>query len=158
MVCSTRARSSAEPSARRTEAGSRPQLVRPLAPRAQARGRGILALQWWVLWSLLAGLFALNSPSPCSSCVAHRGVASSITSVTVLTWTMVGRSSPTASPPRSSARPATSTGTGRLYLFGLLRAMVSALLTALAHNVDMLLSRERSTVYRVPRRAPRRAP
>ena len=61
------------------------------------------------------------------------------TSVTVLTWTMVGPLLAYGLAAPILGKTGDIYGHRRLYLFGLLGAMVSALLTALAHNVDMLL-------------------
>jgi len=43
-----------------TEAGSDLNWFKLLTARAQERASKSSAYQWWVLWSLLAGLFALN--------------------------------------------------------------------------------------------------
>ena len=107
--------------------------------RVQARAEGSSRYQWWVLWSLLAGLFALNFTFTVFI-VALPTVATQFhTSVTVLTWTMVGPLLAYGLAAPILGKTGDIYGHRRLYLFGLLGAMVSALLTALAHNVDMLL-------------------
>ena len=47
-----------------SEAGSDLNWLLLLRHRAQARAEGSSRYQWWVLWSLLAGLFALNFTLP----------------------------------------------------------------------------------------------
>ena len=122
-----------------TEAGSDLNWFALLRHRAQARAEGSSRYQWWVLWSLLAGLFALNFTFTVFI-VALPTVASQFhTSVTVLTWTMVGPLLAYGLAAPILGKTGDIYGHRRLYLFGLLGAMVSALLTALAHNVDMLL-------------------
>ncbi len=92
-----------------------------------------------MLWSLLAGLFALNFTFTVFI-VALPTVATQFhTSVTVLTWTMVGPLLAYGLAAPVLGKTGDVYGHRRLYLFGLIGAMVSAILTALAHNVDMLL-------------------
>jgi multidrug resistance protein len=122
-----------------SEAGSDLNWFLLLRHRVQARAEGSSRYQWWVLWSLLAGLFALNFTFTVFI-VALPSVASQFhTTVTVLTWTMVGPLLAYGLAAPILGKTGDIYGHRRLYLFGLLGAMVSALLTALAHNVDMLL-------------------
>ena len=124
----------------RHRGGQRPQLVLAAAPtRVQARAEGSSRYQWWVLWSLLAGLFALNFTFTVFIVALPTVAAQFHTSVTVLTWTMVGPLLAYGLAAPILGKTGDIFGHRRLYLFGLLGAMVSALLTALAHNVDMLL-------------------
>ena len=92
-----------------------------------------------MLWSLLAGLFALNFTFTVFIVALPTVAAQFHTSVTVLTWTMVGPLLAYGLAAPILGKTGDIYGHRRLYLFGLLGAMVSALLTALAHNVDMLL-------------------
>ncbi len=122
-----------------SEAGSDLNWLLLLRYRAQARAEGSSRYQWWVLWSLLAGLFALNFTFTVFIVALPNVAAQFHTSVTVLTWTMVGPLLAYGLAAPILGKTGDIYGHRRLYLFGLLGAMVSALLTALAHNVDMLL-------------------
>ncbi len=122
-----------------SEAGSDLNWFSLLRARVQARAEGSSRYQWWVLWSLLAGLFALNFTFTVFI-VALPTVAHQFhTSVTVLTWTMVGPLLAYGLAAPILGKTGDIYGHRRLYLFGLLGAMVSAGLTAVSHNVDMLL-------------------
>ncbi|MBW4079599.1 MAG: MFS transporter, partial [Acidobacteria bacterium] len=122
-----------------TEAGSDLNWILLLRARVQARAEGSSRYPWWVLWSLLAGLFALNFTFTVFI-VALPTVATEFhTSVTVLTWTMVGPLLAYGLAAPILGKTGDIYGHRRLYLFGLAGAMVSAILTALSHNVDMLL-------------------
>ena len=121
------------------EAGSDLNWLMMLRHRVQARAEGSSRYEWWVLWSLLAGLFALNFTFTVFI-VALPSVASQFhTSVTVLTWTMVGPLLAYGLAAPILGKTGDIYGHRRLYLFGLIGAMLSAILTATAHNVDMLL-------------------
>ncbi len=121
------------------EAGSDLNWFSLLRHRVQARAESSSRYQWWVLWSLLAGLFALNFTFTVFI-VALPSVAQQFhTSVTVLTWTMVGPLLAYGLAAPILGKTGDIFGHRRLYLFGLAGAMVSAVLTALAHNVAMLL-------------------
>lgn len=122
-----------------TEAGSDLNWIMLIRARVQARAEGSSRYPWWVLWSLLAGLFALNFTFTVFI-VALPTVATQFhTSVTVLTWTMVGPLLAYGLAAPILGKTGDIYGHRRLYLFGLVGAMVSAILTALSHNVDMLL-------------------
>jgi len=121
------------------EAGSDLNWLWLLRRRVQARAEGSARYEWWVLWSLLAGLFALNFTFTVFI-VALPTVATQFhTSVNVLTWTMVGPLLAYGLAAPILGKTGDIFGHRRLYLFGLVGAMVSAVLTALSHNVDMLL-------------------
>ena len=122
-----------------SEAGSDLNWFLLLRERVQDRAAASSRYPWWVLWSLLAGLFALNFTFTVFI-VALPTVATQIhTSVTVLTWTMVGPLLAYGLAAPMLGKTGDIYGHRRLYLFGLIGAMVSAILTALSHNVDMLL-------------------
>ena len=121
------------------EAGSDLNWVLLLRARVQARAEGSSRYQWWVLWSLLAGLFALNFTFTVFI-VALPTVATQFhTSVTVLTWTMVGPLLAYGLAAPLLGKTGDIFGHRRLYLFGLFGAVISAALTAMSHNVGMLL-------------------
>ena len=122
-----------------SEAGSDLNWVMLLRQRVQDRAQGSSRYQWWVLWALLAGLFALNFTFTVFI-VALPTVATQFhTSVTVLTWTMIGPLLAYGLAAPILGKTGDIFGHRRLYLFGLVGGMVSAILTALSHNVDMLL-------------------
>lgn len=122
-----------------SEAGSDLNWFLLLRQRVQDKAAASSKYPWWVLWSLLAGLFALNFTFTVFI-VALPTVATQFhTSVTVLTWTMVGPLLAYGLAAPILGKTGDIFGHRRLYLFGLLGAMVSAVLTALSHNVDMLL-------------------
>lgn len=122
-----------------TEAGSDLNWILLLRARVQAKAARSSRYQWWVLCSLLSGLFALNFTFTVFI-VALPTVATQFhTNVTVLTWTMVGPLLAYGLAAPILGKTGDIYGHRRLYLFGLVGAMVSALLTALSHNVDMLL-------------------
>jgi multidrug resistance protein len=122
-----------------TEAGSDLNWIMLLRARVQARAEGSSRYQWWVLWSLLAGLFALNFTFTVFIVALPTVAMQFHTSVTVLTWTMVGPLLAYGLAAPILGKTGDIYGHRRLYLFGLIGAMVSAILTALSHNVDMLL-------------------
>ncbi len=122
-----------------SEAGSDLNWFSLLRQRVQLRAAASSRYSWWVLWSLLAGLFALNFTFTVFI-VALPTVASQFhSSVSVLTWTMVGPLLAYGLAAPLLGKTGDIYGHRRLYLIGLAGAMVSALLTALSHNVDMLL-------------------
>ena len=121
------------------EAGSDLNWMWLLRARVQAHAAQSSRYQWWVLWSLLAGLFALNFTFTVFI-VALPTVATQFHSnVTVLTWTMVGPLLAYGLAAPVLGKTGDIFGHRRLYLFGLLGAMMSAVLTALSHDVGMLL-------------------
>ena len=122
-----------------SEAGSDLNWFFLLRQRVQDRAAGSSHYAWWVLWSLLAGLFALNFTFTVFIVALPTVAGEFHTSVTVLTWTMVGPLLAYGLAAPILGKTGDIYGHRRLYLFGLLGAMVSAVLTALAVNVDMLL-------------------
>ena len=122
-----------------SEAASDLNWIMLLRAKVQARAEGSSRYPWWVLCSLLAGLLALNFTFTIFT-VDLSTVANQLhTSVTVLSWTMVGPLLAYGLAAPILGKTGDIFGHRRLYLFGLIGAMVSAILTALSHNVDMLL-------------------
>jgi len=122
-----------------TEAGSDLNWFMMLRERVQEHAAKSSKYSWWVLWSLLAGLFALNFTFTVFI-VALPSVASEFhTSISVLSWTMIGPLLAYGLAAPLLGKTGDIFGHRRLYLFGLIGAMVSAVLTALSHNVVMLL-------------------
>lgn len=122
-----------------TEAGSDLNWLLLVRERVQNRAASSTRYPWWVLWSLLAGLFALNFTFTVFIVALPSVAAQFNTSITVLTWTMIGPLLAYGLAAPLLGKAGDIFGHRRLYLFGLAGAVVSALLTALAHNVDMLL-------------------
>lgn len=122
-----------------SEAGSDLNWFLLLRQRVQDKAAASSRYPWWVLWSLLAGLFALNFTFTVFIVALPSVAAQFHTSVTVLTWTMVGPLLAYGLAAPILGKTGDIFGHRRLYLFGLVGAMVSAILTALSHNVDMLL-------------------
>jgi MFS family permease len=121
------------------EAGSDLSWFMLLRRRVQDHAVASPRYPWWVLWALLVGLFSLNFTFTVFI-VALPTVATQFhTSVTVLTWTMVGPLLAYGLAAPILGKTGDIFGHRRLYLFGLLGAMVAALLTALSHDVAMLL-------------------
>ena len=96
--------------------------------------------QWWVLRSLLAGLLALNFTFTAFNIVLIKVSHEFHSSTTVLGWTLTGPLLAFGLAAPIFGRASDVFGHRRLYLFGLLGAMVSAVLTALAMNTTMLLA------------------
>lgn len=121
------------------EAGSDLNWLALVRQRVQDHAARSPRYPWWVLWSLLAGLFALNFTFTVFV-VALPSVASQLhSSVTVLTWTMVGPLLAYGLAAPLLGKTGDVYGHRRLYLVGLVGAMLSAILTALSHDVGMLL-------------------
>jgi len=121
------------------EAGSDLNWFLLLHQRVQRRAAGSPRYSWWMLWSLLAGLFALNFTFTVFIVALPKVAGEFHTSVTVLTWTMVGPLLAYGLAAPVLGKTGDVFGHRRLYLVGLAGAMVSAILTALAANVGMLL-------------------
>ena len=121
------------------EAGSDLNWFMMLHHRVQRRAAGSPRYSWWMLWSLLAGLFALNFTFTVFIVALPRVAGQFHTTVTVLTWTMVGPLLAYGLAAPVLGKAGDVFGHRRLYLIGLAGAMVAALLTALAANVGMLL-------------------
>lgn len=121
------------------EASSDLNWILLLRQRVQHRAARSSRFQWWVLWSLLAGLLALNFTFTVFVVALPTVAGQFHTSITVLTWTMVGPLLAYGLAAPILGKTGDIFGHRRLYLIGLASAMISAVLTALAVNVDMLL-------------------
>jgi len=121
------------------EASSELNWFQMLSVRVQSRAEGSSRYPWWVLWSLLAGLLALNFTFTVFIVALPRVAGEFHTTTTVLTWTMVGPLLAYGLAAPILGKAGDIFGHRRLYLFGLAGAMVSAVLTALSSNVIMLL-------------------
>jgi len=104
--------------------------------RAEASGRR----QWFVLWALLAGLLALNFTFTVFVVALPRVATELHSSITVLTWTMIGPLLAYGLAAPLFGKVGDVFGHRRLYLFGLAGAMVSATLTALAPTAGFLIA------------------
>ena len=96
--------------------------------------------QWWVLRSLLAGLLALNFTFTVFNIVLLKVSNDFHTSTTVLGWTLTGPLLAFGLAAPIFGRASDVFGHRRLYLFGLMGAMVSAVLTSFAVNAPMLIA------------------
>jgi EmrB/QacA subfamily drug resistance transporter len=110
-----------------------------LRSKAQDRATSSDRYPWWVLSALLAGLLALNITFTVFIVALPKVAGEFHTSITVLTWTMTGPLLAYGLAAPLLGKAGDIFGHRRLYLFGLAGAMVSAVLTALAPNVVMLL-------------------
>ena len=110
-----------------------------LRRRVQQRATASPRYQWWVLWALLAGLLSLNITFTVFV-VALPTVAHQLhTNISVLTWAVTGPLLAFGLAAPIFGKAGDLFGHRRLYLLGLSGAMVSAVLTALAPNVGILL-------------------
>jgi MFS family permease len=113
--------------------------IRLLRHRVQKRAAGSSRHEWWVMWSLLAGLLALNFTFTVFNLTLTTVAGQFHTSITVLTWTLTGPLLAYGIAAPVFGRIGDIFGHRRLYLFGLIGAMVSAILTALAPDTALLL-------------------
>ncbi len=121
------------------EAGSDLSWFVLLQRRVQGHALASPRYPWWVLVALLGGLFALNFTLTVFV-VALPTVATQFhTSVSVLTWTMVGPLLAYGLAAPILGKTGDIFGHRRLYLLGLAGAMVAAVLTAVSHDVATLL-------------------
>ncbi len=123
-----------------TEASSDLPWFALLRHRVGTRAAESPRYQWWVLRSLLAGLLALNFTFTAFNIVLIKVSHEFHSSTTVLGWTLTGPLLAFGLAAPIFGRASDVFGHRRLYLFGLLGAMVSAVLTALAVNTPMLLA------------------
>jgi MFS family permease len=110
-----------------------------LRHRVQRRALGSSKYEWWVLWSLLSGLLALNFTFTVFNVDLHNLSNEFHTSYQTLSWTTVGPLLAYGLAAPFFGKVGDIFGHRRLYLFGLAGAMVSAILTALAPSVGMLI-------------------
>jgi MFS family permease len=122
-----------------SEAGSDLNWLYLLRHRVQRRAMGSSRYEWWVLWSLLAGLLALNFTFTVFNVVLSQVASQFHTSVVTLSWTMTGPLLAYGLAAPFFGKIGDIFGHRRLYLFGLAGAMVSAVLTALAPDTAMLI-------------------
>ena len=73
-----------------SEASSDLNWIYLLRHRVQRRALGSSRYEWWVLWSLLAGLLALNFTFTVFNVVLTKVALQFHTSVVTLSWTMIG--------------------------------------------------------------------
>ena len=121
------------------EAGSDLNWFKMVRHRVQSRAATSSKYPWWVLWSLLAGLLALNFTFTVFIVDLPDVAKEFHTTQGVLTWTMVGPLLANGLAAPIFGKAGDILGHRRLYLFGLAGAAVSAILTALAPNVVLLL-------------------
>lgn len=123
-----------------SEAGSELNWIALLTSRVQQRALSSDRHRWWVLGSLLAGLLALNFTFTVFIVALPRVAHEFGTSLTTLTWTMIGPLLAYGLAAPLFGKVGDVFGHRRLYLVGLTGAMVSALLTALAPTAGLLIA------------------
>lgn len=123
-----------------SEAGSDLNWFLLVRQRVRDRAASSSRYPWWVLWSLLAGLLALNFTFTVFIVALPTVAGQFHTSVTVLTWTMIGPLLAYGLAAPILGKTGDIWGHRRLYLIGLASAALTAILTALAANVGMLLA------------------
>jgi MFS family permease len=123
-----------------SEAGSELNWIALLTSRVQLRALSSDRHRWWVLGSLLAGLLALNFTFTVFIVALPRVAHEFGTSLTTLTWTMIGPLLAYGLAAPLFGKVGDVFGHRRLYLLGLAGAMVSALLTALAPTAGLLIA------------------
>ncbi len=123
-----------------SEASSELNWVALLTSRVQLRALSSDRHRWWVLSSLLAGLLALNFTFTVFIVALPRVAHEFGTSLTVLTWTMIGPLLAYGLAAPLFGKFGDVFGHRRLYLLGLAGAMVSALATALAPTAGLLIA------------------
>ncbi len=123
-----------------SEAASDLNWIALLTSRVQQRALSSDRHRWWVLGSLLAGLLALNFTFTVFIVALPRVAHEFGTSLTVLTWTMIGPLLAYGLAAPLFGKFGDVFGHRRLYLLGLAGAMVSALLTALAPTAGLLIA------------------
>ena len=121
------------------EAGSDLNWLKMIRHRMQTKVAVSSKYQWWVLWSLLAGLLALNFTFTVFIVDLPQVAKEFHTTKGILTWTMVGPLLANGLAAPIFGKAGDILGHRRLYLFGLGGAAVSAILTALAPTVITLL-------------------
>jgi len=111
-----------------------------LRHRVQTRATNSPRFRWWVLISLLAGLFALNFTFTVFVVALPTVAAEFHTQVSVLTWVSTGPLLAFGLAAPLFGRVGDLFGHRRLYLWGLAGAMVSAVLTATAIGAGELIA------------------
>jgi MFS family permease len=122
-----------------SEAGSDLNWFALLTTRVQRRAVASGRHRWWVLSALLAGLLALNFTFTVFIVALPRVAHEFNTSSTVLTWTIIGPLLAYGLAAPLFGKVGDVFGHRRLYLAGLLGAMVSAVLTAIAPTAGILI-------------------
>ncbi|HEY8080652.1 MAG TPA: MFS transporter [Acidimicrobiales bacterium] len=122
-----------------SEASSELNWMALLRTRVQRRALESGNHRWWVLGALLSGLFALNFTFTVFIVALPRVAHEFGTSITVLTWTMIGPLLAYGLAAPLFGKVGDVFGHRRLYLIGLAGAMVSAIMTALAPSAGLLI-------------------
>ncbi len=110
-----------------------------LRHRVQKRATGSPRYPWWVLWSLLAGLFSLNFTFTVFNIIFNQVARELHTTPSVMLWTSIGPILAYGLAAPIFGKFGDIFGHRRLYLMGLVGALISAVATALAPNVALLI-------------------
>jgi MFS family permease len=108
--------------------------------RMHHRVRGSSRYQWWVLWTVLAGLLSVNITFTVFVVALPQVARQLHTSVSTLTWTSTGPLLAFGIAAPVLGKLGDLGGYRRLYLWGLLGAAVCVVLTASAPNAGVLIA------------------
>jgi MFS family permease len=122
-----------------SEASSDLNWIKMLRHRVQKRATGSARYPWWVLWSLLAGLLSLNFTFTVFNIIFGQVAKQLHTTQPVMLWTSIGPILAYGVAAPVFGKLGDIFGHRRLYLMGLSGALLSAVATALAPNVGMLI-------------------
>lgn len=115
----------------------------PWPARVRARVAGRIErsprYRWWVLWTVLAGLFSVNVTFTVFAVALPRVAAELGTTANTLTWVITGPMIAFGVAAPSLGRAGDIWGHKRLYLAGMVGAMVCAALSAVAWNAGSLI-------------------
>ncbi|MBW3537449.1 MAG: MFS transporter [Actinobacteria bacterium] len=109
---------------------------RKIERRARKHGK----FQWWVLWTALGGLFAVNVTFTIFAVALPRLARELDTSINVMTWTITGPLLAFGVFAPALGRAGDVFGHRRLFLFGLCGELLATAASALAPNVGALIA------------------
>ena len=108
--------------------------------RVEKRARKHGRFQWWVLWTALGGLFAVNVNFTIFAVALPRLARELDTTINVVTWTITAPLLAFGVVAPAIGRAGDVFGHRRLFLFGLCGELVATLASALAPNVGALIA------------------
>ena len=111
-----------------------------LRRRVTERVLGSDRLRWWVLWTVLAGLFSVNVTFTIFAVALPRLARELDTSENAITWVITGPLLAYGVVAPALGRLGDVWGHKRLYLVGMAGALISAVLSALAWNAGSLIA------------------
>jgi EmrB/QacA subfamily drug resistance transporter len=111
-----------------------------LRDRLKRRAHGSERFRWWVLWTVLAGLFSVNATFTIFAVALPRIAGEFHTSTNTLIWVITGPMLAYGIVAPVLGKAGDLYGHRRLYLFGLIGAMVCAALSAIAWSAGSLIA------------------